>query len=583
MKKIFVSFLFILGLCFSLWGFRVLNSGGEYESIIINFQDDIEVSQLSSSLSEFSDKLHLNSEFSAPRNIYVVEGDKQTLKELRRNLDKKTLEYIEPNYIYHTLEIPNDPGYSEQWNLRSINVEQAWLDSKGEGVTVAVIDTGVSRVPDLAETEFVEGYNFVNDSIEALDDVGHGTHVAGTIAQSTNNNYGVAGIAYKAKIMPLKVLGLNGGSVADIAEAIKFATDKGADVINLSLGGSGDSQLLRGAVDYAYNRGVVVVGAAGNENSNSATYPARYNHVISVSATDAIGKKAPYSNFGAGVDISAPGGSDTGLIIQETVINNNQTPSFEGFQGTSMAAPHVAGVAALIKATGIEDPEQVRQILLESSRSVSEDPLNHYGAGRLNAGDAVRLAMRGQISVRDFLRWLRDNGYLNPIFWIDGGTLFLLPKLGMVLGSYLFAWFIRNYLVFNLSLASGMIFGSSGLFVLQSLYIFDLPQWPLRLLGSSIPELGNAVMGTNSLNPLFASALLPFLLVVLFLNNESGKWVAIGSCLGVASCLSISAFMSPHVWGLGSGIMAQGYLLINAFLCFGLAYLATRKTGVIDN
>ncbi|MBF2056812.1 MAG: peptidase S8 [Cyanobacterium sp. T60_A2020_053] len=583
MKKLFLLFLFILGLFFSLWGFRVLNSGGEYESIIINFRDDIEVSQLSSSWGEFQNKLHLNSEFSAPRNIYVMEGDKQTFKQLRRNLDKKTLEYIEPNYIYHTLEIPNDPGYSEQWNLRSINVEQAWLDSKGEGVTVAVIDTGVSRVPDLAETEFVEGYDFVNDTIEALDDVGHGTHVAGTIAQSTNNNYGVAGIAYKAKIMPLKVLGLNGGSVADIAEAIKFATDKGADVINLSLGGSGDSQLLRGAVDYAYSKGVVVVGAAGNENSNSATYPARYNHVISVAATDAVGKKAPYSNFGAGVDISAPGGSDTGLIVQETVINNNQTPSFEGFQGTSMAAPHVAGVAALIKATGIEDPEEVRQILLESSRRVSEDPLNHYGAGRLNAGDAVRLAMRGQISVRDFVRWLHDNGYLNPIFWIDGGTLFLLPKLGMVLGSYLFAWLIRNYLVFNLSLASGMIFGSSGLFVLQGLYIFDLPQWPLRLLGSSIPELGNAVMGTNSLNPFFASALLPFLLVVLFLGNESGKWLAIGSCLGVASCLSISAFMTPSVWGLGSGMMAQTYLLINALLCFGLAYLATRKTGVIDN
>ena len=279
---------------------------------------------------------------------------------------------------------------------------------------------------------------------------------------------------------------------------------------------------------------------------------------------------------------SAPqGGSDKGLIIQETITGSNQQPSFEGYQGTSMASPHVAGVAALIKATGIKDPEEVRQILIESAREVAEDPFNHYGAGRLDAGGAVQLALKGKITVKDFLRWLRDSGYLNPGFWIDGGTILLLPKLGMVIGSYLLAWFIRNYLVFNMSLAGGMVFGSSGLFVLQGLYIFDLPQWPLRLIGSSLPELGNVVVGTSSLNPIFASALIPFILIVLFLGHNTLKWVAIGSCLGVASCLGISAFYNPNVWGLGMGITAQGFLVVNALICFGLAYLASKNDQAI--
>ena len=170
----------------------------------------------------------------------------------------------------------------------------------------------VTKVPDLKSTKVIKGYDFVNDKVSANDDNGHGTHVAGTIAQSTNNGYGVAGIAYEAQIMPLKVLSAGGGgTVADIAEAIKFAADNHADVINMSLGGGGESHLMKEAINYAYDKGVVIVAAAGNENRNASSYPARYPRVISVAATDAAGDKAPYSNYGAGVDISAPGGSET--------------------------------------------------------------------------------------------------------------------------------------------------------------------------------------------------------------------------------------------------------------------------------
>lgn len=583
MRKFLLLCLFVVGLGFALFNFKGLANQGEFDSIVLDFREDIPATEIQSDLADIAQKYNLtprlNSEFSVADNVYVVEGKKRLLKALKKSSLKQNTEYIEPNYIYRAFDVPNDPDYAKQWNLRSINVEPAWDETKGSGVVVAVIDTGVTQVPDLKKTKLVKGYDFVNDKIDASDDQGHGTHVAGTIAQSTNNAYGVAGIAYEASIMPLKVLSASGGGqVADIAEAIKFAADNGANVINMSLGGGGASHIMEEAINYAYNKNVVIVAAAGNANQNASAYPARYPRVISVAAIDASGNKAPYSNFGAGVDISAPGGSEAGKILQETIDPSNGQYVFAAFQGTSMAAPHVAGVAALIKASGIEEPAEVLQILKQSVRKIGEDPLNHFGAGHLDAGAAVKLALKGQITFRDFFRWLRDNGYLNPRFWIDGGTIALIPKVVMVLGSYLLAWFLRNYFPFNWSwsLTTGLVTGSSGLFFLKGFYIFDLPQWPFRVMGSSLPELGNAVQGTVQLNPFFASALLPFILVVLLLGHSQWKWFAIGTALGVASCLGVSAFVSPAVWGLGSAFFARSFLIVNALLCFGLAYWASQ-------
>ncbi|MGK7930462.1 MAG: S8 family peptidase [Microcystaceae cyanobacterium] len=579
MKKLLLLGLFIVGLWFALANFKGLANKGEYQSIVLDFREDIPISVLNEQLDTLEVDYHahatLNSIFSPDQRLYTLEGDTNLYQALKKSPLKKYVRTIEPNYIYHTLEAPNDPDYAKQWNFRSINVEKAWLDSKGEGVIVAVIDTGVSRVTDLQQTEFVEGYNFVNDSTDVRDDNGHGTHVAGTIAESTNNNYGVAGIAYGAKIMPLKVLSASGGgNIADIAEAIRFAADHDADIINMSLGGGGENKVMKEAIDYARDKGVLIVAAAGNSNQNAASYPARYPNVISVSALDSTGVKAPYSNFGAGVDISAPGGSDKGLILQETVDRQGNT-AFKGLQGTSMASPHVAGVAALIKAAGIEDPEEVTEILKQSSRKVTEDPFNHFGAGQLDAGEAVAMAVKGQITFRDFFRWLRDNGYLNPRFWIDGGVVALMPKIAIVLGSYLLAWFLRNYfpMQWGWSLCNGLILGSSGLFFLKGLYIFDLPQWPFRVMGSSLPELGNAVQGTSLLNPIFASVLIPFALMALLLGNVQGKWFTMGISIGVASCLIGYAIMHPMVWGISSLPWARTFLIVNALLCIGLVLL----------
>ncbi|MDB9434484.1 S8 family peptidase [Microcystis aeruginosa] len=585
MKKILLLTLFVIGLGFALFNFTGLANRGEYQSILIDFKDDIPVSVLDEQLNAINKKAgkttSLNSIFSIDEHLYTVAGDSKLLKTLRNSDLKKYTESIEPDYIYHAFVAPNDPDYSKQWNLRGINIERAWEENHGEGITVAVIDTGVSKVPDLRETEFVEGYDFVNDRSNAEDDNGHGTHVAGTIAQSTNNNYGVAGIAYKAKIMPLKVLsGTGGGSVGDIAEAIRFAVDNKADVINMSLGGGGETQVIKDAIEYAYSKGVVIVAAAGNADDNSAAYPARFPHVIGVSAVDASGNKAPYSNFGAGIDIAAPGGSDTGKIIQETIDPaKGGGPAFLGFQGTSMAAPHVAGVVALIKAAGIKEPNAVLEVLQQSARKIKDDPFNHFGAGQLDAGNAVQLALKGQITVRDFWRWLRDNGYLNPRFWIDGGAVAVLPKMAMVLGSYLLAWWLRNYFPFpwNGFLNAGLIFGSSGLFFLRGLYIFDLPQWPFRVMGSSLSDLGGVIQGSSALNPLFASFILPFVLIALLLGHTQAKWLAVGVSLAMAVTLGISAAIDPTLIWLGSGTIAQAFLGVNALLCLGLGYLALKS------
>jgi serine protease len=253
MRKLLILCLFCLGIGFAISNFTGLATRGEFDSLVIDFKDNLPVGEIDRELAVLSKEYHvaphLNSRFSQAEHLYVVKGDRSLLTKLQASSLSKDIESIEPNYIYHK--------YSKQWHLRSIHIEQAWEENRGKGITVAIIDTGVSKVPDLEQTEFVKGYDFVNDKVNADDDNGHGTHVAGTVAQSTNNNYGVAGIAYEAKIMPLKVLsGSGGGTISDIAEAIRFAADNKANIINMSLGGGGESQVMKDAIDYAHKKGV---------------------------------------------------------------------------------------------------------------------------------------------------------------------------------------------------------------------------------------------------------------------------------------------------------------------------------------
>jgi serine protease len=614
MRKLLIIGLFLLGLGWALSNFQGLAAQGTYDRIVIDFREDVGTNQIQNQINEIEQKYNvrpqLNSRFSEADHLYIVKGGasgsreaaRKLLDSLRSSEVKRYTESISPDYTYRIPEsqnlqasgqsstevnpsanAPNDPMWSQQWNMHNISLQQGWAETKGGGVTVAVIDTGISQVPDLEKTKFVKGYDFVNDRENADDDNGHGTHVAGTIAQSTNNGYGVAGIAYEAALMPLKVLSASGGgTVADIAEAIRFAADNNADVINMSLGGGGESPVMQEAIEYAYKKGVVVIAAAGNAARNAAEYPGRYPRVMAVAALDASGQKTVYSNFGAGVNISAPGGStdngEAGGILQNTINPQTGESVFVAFQGTSMAAPHVAGVAALVKATGMKNPDEVMQVLTQSARKVEGDELNHYGAGKLDAAAAVQLAIKGKITFGDFFRWLRDNGYLNPRFWIDGGVVALLPKLAMVIGSYLLAWFLKVYFPFNWTwgMASGLVMGSSGLFFLKGVYLFDVPQYPFRLLGSSFPEWGGAIQGNAALNPISASVVLPVVLLALLLGHKQWRGFAIGTTIGVSACLAISAVLDPQMMWLGDGAIARIFLVVNALLCYGLARLALK-------
>jgi len=302
---------------------------------------------------------------------------------------------------------PNDPRYNEQWNFKMVNAETAWASTRGKGAIVAVIDTGVAfkdtkkgkRARDFGETQFVEGYDFVNHDAMPNDDQGHGTHVAGTIAESTNNGEGVAGLAFEAKIMPLKVLNSSGGGTSkDIAEAIRWAADHGANVINMSLGSAYPDQLMGSACEYAHKKGVTIVCAAGNSSREGVGYPAAYKDCIAVSSVGPKGNLSFFSSWGKQIAIAAPGGDknvggDAGGILQNSVMPNQDrvlVDDYYSFQGTSMASPHVAAVAALIVSQGVKNPEDVRAVLQKSASK--KGPANKYGAGILNAGAAVKLA-----------------------------------------------------------------------------------------------------------------------------------------------------------------------------------------------
>lgn len=301
---------------------------------------------------------------------------------------------------------PNDPKYRYQWHLDQIRMPEAWTRGRGDGVVVAVVDTGVTQVEDLQGTEFVPGWNFVTNGPDARDDHGHGTHVAGTIAQTTHNSVGVAGVAYNARIMPIKVLSAGGsGSVGGIAEGIRWAADHGAQVINMSLGGPFNSQVLAKAVKYAHDKGVVVVCAAGNDGRGRVSFPAANDGAIAVAATQFDEATTFYSNWGPEIDVAAPGGN-TRLDqnqdgVPDGVLQNTVTPGnidkqdYLLFMGTSMASPHVAGAAALLVGAGVKSPDEVERLLKRSSRKPAQyrgKRDNHYGSGIIDAAAALRLA-----------------------------------------------------------------------------------------------------------------------------------------------------------------------------------------------
>jgi thermitase len=295
--------------------------------------------------------------------------------------------YAEPDFAVEALGSPDDQGFGNQWGMVKIQAPQAWDVTTGSpGISIAILDTGVDLDhPDLA-SKITSNINF--GSSNTTDDVyGHGTHVAGIAAAMTNNGIGVAGLGYSSTIMNVKVLDDNGsGTYSGVASGIIWAVDNGAEVINMSLGGSSPSSTLEDAVNYAWSKGVVVVASAGNSGSTAPSYPAYYSNCIAVAAVDANDALASWSNYGNWVDVAAPG-----LGIYSTLKNN----SYGYMSGTSMASPYVAGLAALVFTT-VSDPNGNHNLNYEVRSRIEAacDDINvsGIGSGRINAYRAVQTA-----------------------------------------------------------------------------------------------------------------------------------------------------------------------------------------------
>ena len=442
--------------------------------------------------------------------------------------------------------VPNDPRYGEQWNFQMVGAEAAWKRTKGKGIVVAVIDTGVAatssergnRARDFDQTNFVPGYDFVHGDDNPFDDNGHGTHVAGTIAESTNNGEGVAGLAFEAKIMPLKVLSAEGyGSSSDVADAIRYAADHGANVINMSLGSYFPSEVVEDAVRYAAKKRVVIVCAAGNGFGEGVGYPAAFPQCIAVSSVGPDRQMAFYSSYGKEVTLAAPGGDmmagEAGGILQNTIL----TPSEGGgrgngddyyfFQGTSMATPHVAAVAALLMAQGERDPARVRDLLALSSMPAGARL--KYGAGILSADRATaRAASQRHLALLKSL-----------IFLLLAGGVLLVPA---------------SPLPWRLGFMGALWLGVFG------------------------PDCVTAAAGADTpWNLLGFSALIPFLLFWEWEEGPASQLVGVLAA-GVAGCLAWNMLcgstpFTPTTFGLS----ALPWTIANFVACVALARLAWRR------
>jgi serine protease len=367
--------------------------------------------------------------------LQIEDGEsvRETIAELRQD---PNVRYAVPNWRAHAAaKAPNDPGFRLQWNFfgtYGIDVVEAWTLAEGlgapggRGAVVAVLDSGVAyerhgryrRAPDLRRSTFVHPWDFIQRDRHPNDVYGHGTHVSGTIAQTTNNGIATAGIAFNAKIMPLRVLDAHGeGDSAAIARAIRYAVRHRANVINLSLEFPPEVRAAEipdvvSALHYARRRGVVVTAAAGNQTDIAVAYPARVSSVIAVAATTITGCQADYSNSGDDLDVAAPGGgadapnTDSAWdaahcdpdsmgkpIVQQTFTRGVQHFGLPRiYEGTSMASPHVAAIAALLVATkrlGAHPTPRAIEERIETTARPTDRP-DRYGAGLIDAAAALR-------------------------------------------------------------------------------------------------------------------------------------------------------------------------------------------------
>jgi serine protease len=525
--------------------------------IVVDFKDDVS----DSDIEEVASALHISLRDNSPEikddgkiDVADVDPAQEDAILARLNGDPR-VEAAEPMAIARAYAFtPNDPKYAEQWHMKRAGAETAWEYTCGEGVTVAVIDTGVAcydeggfmKGTDLAGTTCVAGWNFVGKNALAADDQGHGSHVAGTIAQTTNNGIGVAGLANCARLMPVKVLSKQGwGTMADVAEGIRWAADHGAQVENLSLGASQKSKVVENAVTYAYKKGVTVVAAAGN-SGRSVGYPAAYAGAIAVSATDKNDNIAWFSSRGPEVAIGAPGVG----VTQQTICDagKNKCEQWGVFNGTSMASPHVAGAAALIVAQGITDPDAVRATL-QASATPKEDK-NLFGAGILEAGKAAVRTHWVHLGVR-IAALLVIAGLVLRRIKQKGGKL--EKGKGKVFGAILAGVGLLPFLPLT-----GVPARAGALRPLAELLMRPFGEWDMLLS-----------LNVHKWLPLASAAPL-FLLVTLFFNNKRLRPFVGGFALGTAALMVQIGISGETFFALG-GVGLKIFCVLNAAIAAWIA------------
>jgi len=378
----------VLGLLLSLAGFPSLVSAAEVsgkdlacDRLLVQFQQDTKASEMALVHQEVGGKVVTT----IPQigvQVVAVPGGQGAAKMKAYRLHKQ-VRNVEYDNVVQTVDSPNDPSFYRQWTMVQVQAPQAWDITRGSpNVRIAILDTGIDMDhPDLM-AKIVSSINFSNSATP--DDMhSHGTHVAGLAAAIADNGIGIAGLGGECSLMNVKVLGDSGSGLSSwVAQGIIWAADNGADVINLSLGGAA-SLAEEDAINYAWNKGVVVVAAAGNYGSSAPLYPAGYTNCIAVAATDAYDAKASWSNYGDWVDVAAPG-----VGAYSTLINNGY-----GYKsGTSMASPHVAGLAALVFTTESDtdgDGKLNGEVRNQIETSCDDIGVSGIGHGRINAARAV--------------------------------------------------------------------------------------------------------------------------------------------------------------------------------------------------
>ena len=574
--------------------------GDEKDYVVINFESDVS----SEEIGEFARSIDLDLEptsYVGERyTLYKAEVPEGSVPQIHAHIFEHghgtdIVKHVEEKFALDIYGFePDDPLYQYQWNMRQIQAEEAWTMASGKGAVVAVLDTGISfetdeerniaPVKDLEGNDWTPGYDFIDDTSFVYDGHGHGTHVAGTIAQTTDNSYGTVGLAYNASLMPVKVLSDDGrGTSAQVADGIRFAAENGADVINMSLGSSMRSEIMHEAVQYARNEhDVTIVAAAGNNGKKETHYPAGFDEVIAVAATQYDGDTAYYSQWGKFVDIAAPGGNTKedqngdgrpDGILQETIKRGGQPDEhfFALYQGTSMASPHVAATVALMHEWGVTRPDAVERYLFRSTdESMLSNPdaeeedgdeylereyRERFGSGLLQADEAVTSAIMRPSMTR-------------------GAAAFLLAFLLFFVvrrGDYLDAEAKKT----GIFLLSALYF-AGGLFLLPFIVPFmevGAVSTVVQALATPIATWDAVVFGVGQ-TPLSVSFLLPLIGALLFISHPTLKYVVAGMATGFAGFALAEAFVmtSTIMWIPGGTIIDRLFLVgmaaVNMYIAF---------------